>query len=42
MSQTYLLECQGCGSMNAIMFFEPRYHGFRGQCPECGNNWPES
>lgn len=37
-----LVECQSCGSANAKLVFESRYHGFRGRCPDCGGDWPES
>ncbi|MDE1766196.1 MAG: hypothetical protein KGI27_07990 [Thaumarchaeota archaeon] len=35
-------QCQSCGCDNAIVVPEPRYHGFRGRCPDCGGDWPES
>lgn len=37
-----LTECQTCQSLHALVFFEPKYNGFRGFCPHCGGNWPES
>jgi len=36
------LECYGCGCTDAIVVFIPQYKGYRGTCPECGSNWPES
>ncbi len=27
---------------NMIVYWEPRYKGFRGTCKECENNWPMS
>ncbi len=41
MSKT-TIECESCGSKNAYVILDPKYHGFRGICPECGSNWPES
>lgn len=36
------LKCESCGSKNAYIVLVPKYHGYRGICPECGSNWPES
>jgi len=41
MSKT-TVECESCGSKNAYVILDPKYHGYRGICPECGSNWPES
>ena len=27
---------------NIIIYWEPRYKGFRGTCYDCDNNWAES
>ncbi|MDE1862253.1 MAG: hypothetical protein KGI33_05005 [Thaumarchaeota archaeon] len=42
MGQRAVVECTGCGSMRAVVAFVPAYHGFRGACPDCGADWPES
>jgi hypothetical protein len=34
--------CLGCGSREAYIYFDARYHGLRGACPLCETNWPES
>jgi len=31
-----------CSSTNTITVYEPRYHGLRGHCLNCGGDWPES
>lgn len=36
------LECYGCGSTKATIRFITKYKGYRGICPDCGSNWPES
>jgi len=36
------LECHGCGCGDASIVFVPKYKGYRGMCPACGSNWPES
>ena len=35
-------ECQGCGYYQALVYFEPKYNGYRGGCPLCNGNWAES
>lgn len=35
-------ECQGCGYYQALVYFEPKYNGYRGGCPSCNGNWAES
>lgn len=42
MHQYQIIECQACGSTNARIEEEPKYHGLRGRCPDCGGDWPES
>lgn len=42
MSSIEIYHCQGCGSANAYLKIDSRYGGMRGQCPDCGGNWPES
>jgi len=37
-----IIKCENCGSQNAYVIPVPKYHGFRGICPDCGSNWPES
>ena len=34
--------CQACDFDKAVVFYDPRYRGFRGICPKCEGNWPES
>jgi len=34
--------CLNCGFQNALVFLESKYNGFRGFCPDCKGNWPES
>lgn len=34
--------CIYCGSENIIIYWEPKYNGFRGTCNECDTNWAES
>ena len=33
--------CINCGGM-AYKYFEKQYNGYRGCCPSCDTNWPES
>ncbi len=42
MNQNQLVQCLGCGSENAFIEYNEKYHGLRGNCPDCGSNWPES
>ena len=34
--------CIYCESENIIIYWEPKYNGFRGTCNDCKNNWAES
>jgi len=38
----YKIECLGCGSKEASIYCDKKYHGLRGFCPLCKTNWPES
>jgi len=42
MNHQIFVECQGCGSTDAQLVFEPRYRGYRGRCQVCDGDWPES
>ncbi|MGQ0794938.1 MAG: hypothetical protein ACT4N5_01975 [Nitrosopumilaceae archaeon] len=37
-----MIECESCGSKNAYVILDQKYHGYRGVCPDCETNWPES
>jgi len=41
-SENCEISCLNCGFQKAKLFFESRYGGFRGFCPDCKGNWPES
>ncbi|MGI0055866.1 MAG: hypothetical protein ACREAK_00670 [Nitrosarchaeum sp.] len=36
------LFCNTCGQKSALLIWDERYSGYRGKCPLCGGNWPES
>lgn len=36
------VDCIVCGYKDAMRIVDEEYNGFRGICPECGCNWPES
>jgi transposase-like protein len=36
------LVCLYCKSENIIIYWEPRYKGFRVMCNDCNTNWAES
>ncbi len=36
------LVCIYCGGESIVIYWEPRYNGFRGTCNDCKNNWAES
>ncbi|HXW03126.1 MAG TPA: hypothetical protein VD651_02545 [Nitrosarchaeum sp.] len=42
MNEIDKIQCDCCGSFDAIIVSDERYHGLRGICPDCGSNWPES
>jgi len=42
MQKTILVYCQTCEEEAAKLVYEPKYKGFRGRCPRCGGDWPES
>ena len=42
MQKTEFVHCQSCDYSEAKLVYEPRYKGFRGRCPLCGGDWPES
>lgn len=34
--------CLACASENIVIYWEPKYNGFRGTCKDCNTNWAES
>ncbi|WP_257719709.1 hypothetical protein [Nitrosopumilus adriaticus] len=42
MSKKTNICCLGCGFGKAYLVMDFRYNGLRGNCPNCGGNWPES
>ena len=42
MGKNTKVDCLECGSKNAFVVSDSRYCGFRGLCPNCKGNWPES
>ncbi|MGI0082823.1 MAG: hypothetical protein ACREAF_04900 [Nitrosopumilaceae archaeon] len=42
MKKAIKIQCIVCGSEQAVKYSDEKYDGFRGSCPDCGSNWPES
>ncbi len=36
------ISCGSCDKRSAVIIWDNRYAGYRGQCILCENNWPES
>lgn len=42
MSYSNNATCFECGCACVMIVLDSRYNGYRGRCPKCGGDWPES
>ncbi len=42
MTQKNIISCNSCTKHSALLYWDRRYDGYRGNCMLCGGNWAES